>query len=243
MISPFGPGYVFVLPEMPDERLSEGSTMGTFRKSGPDAAAGRTGHTTGTGAAFSRFRTERTPAGIGVRSRREPPVRSASASDASGNGSPGRPRRENLHRCNGRTSAADQGLPFDARRQAQFLRLAAATAGSVHIRTTGKRERSQFSRIFCRLRACLQTGWRCNRHSAGTSPGQPGRAAQAGRKYVLSPELGERIPGLRMRGFEPPRDKTPTRPSTWRVCQFRHMRSFGRCPSASEIRAHRTAAG
>lgn len=31
---------------------------------------------------------------------------------------------------------------------------------------------------------------------------------------------------LRMRevGLEPTRDKIPTRPSTWRVCQFRHSR-------------------
>jgi hypothetical protein len=41
---------------------------------------------------------------------------------------------------------------------------------------------------------------------------------------------------MRKRGLEPPRDLTPTRPSTWRVCQFRHLRflaqlSEGRCSS------------
>ena len=30
---------------------------------------------------------------------------------------------------------------------------------------------------------------------------------------------------VRKRGLEPPRGLYPTRPSTWRVCQFRHLRS------------------
>ena len=40
---------------------------------------------------------------------------------------------------------------------------------------------------------------------------------------------------VRERGFEPPRGIIPTRPSTWRVCQFRHSRSLA-CASTAYAR-------
>ncbi len=37
------------------------------------------------------------------------------------------------------------------------------------------------------------------------------------------------------RGLEPPREITPTSTSSWRVCQFRHLGSFGVVATSRQV--------
>ena len=54
-------------------------------------------------------------------------------------------------------------------------------------------------------------------------------AVASGRDYLPIRPVGST-------GFEPARDLTPTRPSTWRVCQFRHEPKNGNLPPCSKSR-------